>query len=396
MKWINFFIFIIGSLIVHDVHAQSSQQQYPGILRNSFFSVNLGYIHYPFTQQNLEPGFEAGSIERPPIAARIFLFGHHFNPYLSAELSYMRPVKYLRYINVNNDKAVHTVWMHYGTLTATARVPVAKKLYVSGSGGVAVISRRGFSINGQQAIKEANYGTWVAGAGLEYKLNSKWDLLATANYFPAAESKKQPYTLYGSAGFRYNMREQAADKVNEVPTSKYHFPKNIFQVGYSTNAFGYGPNHFFARRLSIFWGGAIEIERGLTINYQRNLFHTKKVFALDVGTGIGFWRTKENKQTFVSISAYPVLRFNLLRTKPLDGYFLYSVAGPTFMSKDDLDGEDAGRAFTFQDFMGIGFFAGKNRKMNFEININHFSNGNIFTENAGVKIPMTFIAGYTF
>jgi len=30
------------------------------------------------------------------------------------------------------------------------------------------------------------------------------------------------------------------------------------------------------------------------------------------------------------------------------------------------------------------------------VKINHFSNGNIQTENAGVKIPYTFNLGYTF
>jgi hypothetical protein len=28
------------------------------------------------------------------------------------------------------------------------------------------------------------------------------------------------------------------------------------------------------------------------------------------------------------------------------------------------------------------------------VKINHYSNGNIFTQNAGVKIPLTFSVGY--
>ena len=46
--------------------------------------------------------------------------------------------------------------------------------------------------------------------------------------------------------------------------------------------------------------------------------------------------------------------------------------------------------------MGIGLFAGRNRHLNLGVKINHFSNGNIFTQNAGVKIPLTFAAGYAF
>ena len=98
----------------------------------------------------------------------------------------------------------------------------------------------------------------------------------------------------------------------------------------------------------------------------------------------------------MTLSVYPMLRFTALRTKPLDLYFNYSVAGPTFISKITIDGKDTGREFTFRDFMGMGIYAGKLRKLNAEINIGHFSNGNIFPSNAGVKIPLSFNLGYTF
>ena len=55
-----------------------------------------------------------------------------------------------------------------------------------------------------------------------------------------------------------------------------------------------------------------------------------------------------------------------------------------------------GIAFTFQDFMGFGVYLGPRRQFNVGVKINHYSNGNIFTENAGVKIPYTFNLGYTF
>ena len=46
--------------------------------------------------------------------------------------------------------------------------------------------------------------------------------------------------------------------------------------------------------------------------------------------------------------------------------------------------------------MGVGLFAGKNRTFNVGIKTNHYSNGNIFTQNAGVKIPLTLSLGYAF
>jgi hypothetical protein len=85
-----------------------------------------------------------------------------------------------------------------------------------------------------------------------------------------------------------------------------------------------------------------------------------------------------------------------LRTRPADLYFNYSAAGPTYLSALTIDDKKTGRHFTFQDFMGMGIFAGKNRNLNVEININHYSNGNIFPDNPGVKIPLTFNLGYAF
>ena len=55
-----------------------------------------------------------------------------------------------------------------------------------------------------------------------------------------------------------------------------------------------------------------------------------------------------------------------------------------------------GRRFTFRDFMGMGSYIGKDRKINAEINIGHFSNGNIYPDNPGVKIPLTFNLGWAF
>jgi hypothetical protein len=80
----------------------------------------------------------------------------------------------------------------------------------------------------------------------------------------------------------------------------------------------------------------------------------------------------------------------------VDVYFAYSLAGPTYISRTVLDGMDTGRHFTFQDFMGVGVFAGRRRHVTLGVKINHYSNGNVFTQNAGVKIPLTLSVGCTF
>ena len=91
-----------------------------------------------------------------------------------------------------------------------------------------------------------------------------------------------------------------------------------------------------------------------------------------------------------------MLRFTVLRIKPMDLYFNYSAAGPSYISRLRIDDKESGKHFTFQDFMGMGVYAGKKRNLNLELSINHYSNGNIFPDNAGVKIPLTFNLGYSF
>src|SRR6188768_2381803 len=61
--------------------AEDTRTQYPVLLRNSYFSLNLGYIDYGFSPQQLEPGFSAESIQTPRLAVRAVLIGHQFTPY---------------------------------------------------------------------------------------------------------------------------------------------------------------------------------------------------------------------------------------------------------------------------------------------------------------------------
>ncbi|HEY6953905.1 MAG TPA: acyloxyacyl hydrolase, partial [Flavisolibacter sp.] len=101
-------------------------------------------------------------------------------------------------------------------------------------------------------------------------------------------------------------------------------------------------------------------------------------------------------ESFQSISVYPVLRFTAIRNKIADCYFFYSVAGPTFISRITIDNQNTGSHFTFRDFMGIGSYIGNRKLFNFEMNIGHFSNGNLFPNNGAVKIPLSFVVGYSF
>ena len=373
-----------------------TRTQYPVLLRNSYFSINLGYLGYDFTAKQLEPGYTAESIDIPRLAVRAVLIGHQFTPYFAVQAHYARPVQYVSYHNINGEIAGHHVWMHFGGVTAKSQVPITRRISAYGEAGIGLTSRSGFEFGPQSVVRDAHFANLLVGGGIEYQVNRKWDLLGSTLYSQGKSEQNQPGTLFTSGGFRYTMRELPAAVVEENRRGGYIFPEHMVQVSYTSDTLGYGWNTLVSRKIPIFWGGNVRVARGFAVHYEQNVFHTKKIFGFDVGGSAGFWRSRENADWFQTLSIYPLFRFTFLRTRPADVYFSYSLAGPTYISKSVLDGLATGNAFTFQDFMGFGVFLGPRRQFNVGVKINHFSNGNIQTENAGVKIPYTFNLGYTF
>ena len=145
----------------------------------------------------------------------------------------------------------------------------------------------------------------------------------------------------------------------------------------------------------MFWDGTVRVDRGAALHVDHNLFHSRKVFALDVGVSLSSWRSR-GRDTFYTASVYPQFRFVFLHVRPLDMWAAYSLAGPTYLSRSVIDGSDMGGRFTFQDFMGVGAFVGRARRVAVGVKIDHYSNGNMFTQNAAVTVPITFSVGYAF
>ena len=374
---------------------EDTRTQYPAALANSYFSINVGAVDYLFSPKQLQPGFTTTSIETPHLTVRVALFGHQFTKYLSVQGSYMRLVKYVTYHDINGGADRHHVRVNFGSVTMKSQVPVSAQVAVYGEGGLGITSRTGFQINGTPAITDAHFPSLLVGGGVEYHVNPKWDLVAGAIYSPGKSSLRQPRSVFTSGGFRYTMRPLPREEVEANRSGGFIFPEQLLEVEYSSGT-GYSVNDFVSKTVPIFWGGNAKVDFGVAPHYERNVFHTRKIFALDVGASAGFYRTRQKSDRFYTLSLYPLLRLTFLRARVADMYFAYSLVGPTYISKIVLDDLDTGRHFTFQDFMGIGWFAGRSRNLNVGVKINHYSNGNIFTQNAGVKIPLTFSLGYAF
>jgi hypothetical protein len=375
---------------------EDTRTQYPPFLSNSYFTLDVGRIGYVFSGDQLEPGFKAAAVDVPGLAVRVDLFGHHFTKHLSVQATYMRPARFVAYHNVNGNLATKQVLTAYAGLTLVWEMPLNARLSAYGEAGGGVTSRSGFEIDGVTALQSAHYAAGLLGAGLAYHATRNADIVFGATYSPGRKSLSQPSTRLYTTGLRIHMRPLPAATVEDNRRAGFTFPRSVARLAYTTNALSYGVNTFFSRKVPIFWNGNVETRRGITLEYQRNMFHTKKVFAFDLGISGSIWKSNANREGFLTGSLYPLFRFFLLRPRQADIYFAYSLAGPTFISQTVIDGHDTGDRFTFQDFMGVGAFFGKARRLNAELGIKHYSNGNIFTRNASVKIPLTLTLGLAF
>ncbi|MCF8453838.1 MAG: acyloxyacyl hydrolase [Pedobacter sp.] len=377
-------------------------------MQKSYFEVNLGYINYPFSAAQLEPGYSLNSVTVPHMAVRLVLWGYNFNDYLSTQVTYMRPVAWVKYsYKENGDNRIYnrSVWTNVGGFTLKGNIPIASGFTAYGEAGLGIITRAGFndSLN-RPVVKDANYATFLFGAGLKYKLDEKWNLQLITNYSPASNQRNQPYTSFVGTGFAYTFAPYNERQLKKTKDLGMIHPKQWLQIGYTSNILGYGVNNLVSNKyFPIFWGGMAHVKQGLSINYQRNVFHSAKVFALDWGINASVWQTtgKHNntqleKQNFFTFSIFPVFRLNFLHTPKVDAYFYYTVAAPSFISEKIIDGFDTGKHFTFMDNMGAGVFFGKQRNYNAELKIGHYSNGNIFPSNDAVKIPLSLNLGYAF
>src|SRR4029453_5043091 len=98
--------------------------QYPKFMENSFFTFSVGMIGYRFGQRQLEPGFQAESIDYRRLGVRVDLFGHRFTKHLSAQAVYMRPAWFIQYNDINGTKETKQVSNAYAGVTPALNMPI--------------------------------------------------------------------------------------------------------------------------------------------------------------------------------------------------------------------------------------------------------------------------------
>jgi len=408
MKFKCIFLFITF-IYTSNLKAQESQEtlltQFSPFLSKAYYNFNLGIVRYPFTNDNLNDGTYAGGIRKNGFSGR-FLLGYKFTEDLAIQFGVMRPATWFEFTDINGQKFDKSVWINLWSLSFKKNFNINKRLAFYAEAGVGNLNRVGTRVGGEVVYPDAHYASLVTGAGFKYTLNKNWDLMLNGMYLPESKKHNQPYTLQTSLGLLYNFkqipREEAEDYANN---ESYFFPKRFIQIGYANSDVGFFPNRFFSMNakvgntesvgLPVFWLGDSKAAHTLSITYQQTAFHTEKLFSLDWGVSITGFQTEATKTNVFAFSVFPVLRFYVMRKKPMDLYINYSVIGPTFLTKKNIDNLATGPKLTYQDFMGIGMFVGEKRKLNFELRIMHYSNGNIFSKNSGVAIPVVFTVGKT-
>ena len=382
-----------------------TRTQFPPLLRDGFFGISLGAMDSPFSASQLSPGFRAADIRTPGPAFQITLLGKQFNQYFSGEMTYTRPVQWVRYDSINGSTDNQSVWVVLGEFKLRGRIPLNDKVWLYGEAGVAVTSRHGAETpSGTPIVESAHYPAFLTGGGVQYQANDRWSFLAGFTRSAGSRTHNQPRTLLFTGGVRYYMRPLPADQVAAAARGEYPVRANSIHVDYGASMAGFGLNTFFSSTLPIFWKGNLAVDHGFRVRYERNLFHTARLFALDLGVSGARWHGQKTEEHLASVSIYPLLRFFIARTPSADVQFTYSLAGPTILFQDtlpnqpiSLNGQPIGTNwFSFQDLMGVSVLAGKDRRVSLGLGIGHYSNGNLFPINAGVAIPLTLSVGYAF
>jgi len=383
----------------------TDKTKFTNFLSKSYYSINLGGIFYPFSNENLIDGYATNTFSRNWFSGRLLL-GHKITDDFSVQFGTMRPAAWFKYDNVNNIGYDRSVWINAWSLSLKKDFQLSEKTSLYVESGIANVTRFGFSIDEKVIYEDAHFASLLYGFGIQHWLSDKWRLSLNGTFLPKSTKYNQPSISQASVGFEYHLQQVDDKTADEYANNGYFFPKNIFQISYGTGALGFGVNRFFGMSLKvgnfesfgipIFWVGEAKAEHAFSVTYQRLIYRSEKIFSLDWGASVTAFQSSLNNENIFAFSIFPVLRFYLLRREGFDFYTNYSLIGPTLLTKSDIDGLETGPKVIFQDTMGVGIFFGKDRKYNAELRIMHYSNGNIFTRNDGVAIPIQFTLGKTF
>ncbi|WGK64923.1 acyloxyacyl hydrolase [Croceiramulus getboli] len=391
--------FFGGGYFVQAQPSRSAPLDAPFGVKKLYLQASFGLVRYHFTNELLRGDVAAGSITNTTAFSGRFLLGYHLSPHWDIQFGVLRPAAWVSYEDFNIPLIDRTVWINVWSLSSKYNFKWSERISAFAEAGLSNVAREGFDFEGSSVAPDAQYLYPLFGAGVMYRLNDKFGLSLSTVYIPPNQKENQPTINQLTAGLMFSVGEISEAELEAKASSPYFFPRNTLQLGYTTNSFGFDINRQFSgglpTSLPIFWLGDVRVAQGWMINYQRTLFRSRKHFSLSWGASVAQYKSTQG-DAFYALSAFPVVRWWFWRPAFMDLYFNYSVIGPAFISQSRIDAIDTGTQATFQDFMGIGAWLGDQRQWNIDLRITHYSNGNLFTENAGVAVPLMISLGRSF
>ncbi|SCY15534.1 Lipid A 3-O-deacylase (PagL) [Nonlabens sp. Hel1_33_55] len=382
-------------------YSQTAEDDYP-FLSKTYVQFNLGMIFNDFNERQLEPGFTFEDTSPNRFSGRILL-GYEFAPDWAVQYGVLRPASWFEYNKVSGTNLSKSVWTNVWSLTAKKDFHFNDRWGAFVEAGPATVARKGFTLGTETGVEDYRYLSILAAAGVTYKLSDQWELLAHAVHIPK-DKENQPSIQNYSFGVQYNLSELAPKPTDDEASDRPFFPTHTLQVGYGNDFIGYAPNKIFSMNarvagteslgIPVFWYGDAKASNTVLANYTKTVYESKKFFSIGYGASVTAFENSIDKKWTGALSIYPHINFFFWRRDGFDAYGTYSVIGPTFITREDIDGVKTGPKVTYQDFMAAGAYFGKDRKWNAELKIIHYSNGNIFPRNDGVAVPIVFQLGY--
>jgi hypothetical protein len=395
-------LLLVCFLISITATAQVEEDGGYSFLSRTFLQVNLGYINYDFGNELLNDGFTAAGTRANPFSGRLLL-GYKFNEQWALQHGVMRPASWFQYDKVNGTNLSKSVFINAWFLTLSRNFKIKDRWSLFAEAGPVRVTRKGFFLGENRGVEDHDYFSLLAVGGLKYKLNEQWELTGQASFIPQ-DTNNQPAITQFTAGIQYNLSNLVPKEYHE--TSAVFFPKHTLQIGYSNDAVGFAANKFFSLQarignfrsagIPVFWYGDVKASNTISLNYARTVYKGKKIFTLGYGASLVAFQSSVEREWIYGVSVYPQMNFYFWRNDSFNMYGTYSVIGPTYLSKEDIDGLETGPKITYQDFMGVGAYFGTDNSINAEVKIIHYSNGNWFNKNAGVAVPLVFSMGYSF
>lgn len=179
---------------------------------------------------------------------------------------------------------------------------------------------------------------------------------------------------------------------NSTPEVTWYFPQHEILGGFYDSDFM--PTKTPHPPHPLFWTSRARAGGGGTLNYQWLLYHTHKYFSVNLALGLSDWMIHSQSEWVMSF--YFVVRVWIFRTETFSPYFDWSMGGPSLLSSQHFAQANLGAPFIFQDFMGFGAMIGRQHHFDVNVNIMHYSNGDLFVHNDGWDVPLIVSLGYCF